>query len=111
MNRVLITGPTGFIGRHCLQRLAAEDCEVHAVSRKATGTVARIHWHTADLRRSSEARNLIRAVRPSHLLHLAWEATPRTYSQSPQNLCWLHASLALVSAFGEIGGSRFVGAG
>jgi len=111
MNRVLITGPTGFIGRHCLQRLAVEDCEVHAVSRNAADATSRIHWHTADLRSSSEARDLIRAVRPSHILHLGWEVTPRVYSQSPQNLRWLHASLALVSAFGEIGGSRFVGAG
>jgi len=112
MRRVLITGPTGFIGRHCLDRLLTEDCEIHAVSRHRNASGGdRVRWHEADLRELAEARGLIAAVRPSHLLHLAWEATPRIYAASPENLRWLQAGLAIVAAFGEAGGERFLGAG
>src|SRR5207249_536052 len=71
----------------------------------------RVRWHAADLREPAEARRLVVAVRPSHLLHLAWEATPRVYSGSPENLRWLAAGAAMLAAFGEAGGARFVGAG
>jgi len=109
---VLITGPTGFIGRHCLDRLLIEDCEIHAVNRHGSASGGdRVRWHKADLRRPAEARGLVAAIRPSHLLHLAWEATPRIYSGSPENLRWLQAGLAMVAAFGDAGGQRFVGAG
>lgn len=117
MSIVLITGPTGFLGRHCLDRLLSEDCEIHAVSRHphASGGHAqggeRVRWHAADLREPAAVRRLIDAIRPSHLLHLAWEATPRIYSGSPDNLRWLEAGLAMVAAFGDSGGRRFVGAG
>jgi nucleoside-diphosphate-sugar epimerase len=112
MSVVLVTGPTGFIGHHCLDRLLSEDCEIHAVSRhRGASDGDRVHWHAADLREPAEARALIATVRPSHLLHLAWEATPRIYSGSPENLRWLQASLAMVAAFGEAGGRCFVGAG
>lgn len=111
MIRVLITGPSGFLGRHCLDRLLREECEIHAVSRAGRASGERVHWHAADLREPTEARRLIAAIRPSHLLHLAWEATPRVYGGSPENLRWLEAGVALLAAFGETGGARFVGAG
>jgi nucleoside-diphosphate-sugar epimerase len=114
---VLVTGATGFIGRHCLARLLSEDCEIHAVSRHPGASRSsapqgeRVRWHEADLRDPAAARGLIFAIRPSHLLHLAWEATPRIYSLSPENLRWLEAGVAMIAAFGEAGGRRFVGAG
>jgi nucleoside-diphosphate-sugar epimerase len=54
---------------------------------------------------------MVEAVRPSHLLHLAWITTPDRYRYAPENLDWLEASLALLRAFGEHGGRRFVGVG
>lgn len=112
MKRVLITGPSGFIGQHCVQRLLAEDCEIHAVNRRGAGnTDPRVNWHATDLCDAAASRTLIEAVRPSHLLHLAWEATPRLYNQSPENFKWLRAGIEMASAFGEIGGTRFVGVG
>jgi nucleoside-diphosphate-sugar epimerase len=90
----------------------SEDCEIHAVSRRRHAPGGdRVCWHEADLHEPADACGLIAAIRPSHLLHLAWEATPRIYSGSPENLRWLRAGLAMVAAFGEAGGQRFVGAG
>jgi nucleoside-diphosphate-sugar epimerase len=110
--RVLITGASGFIGTHCLHRLTAEDCDIHAVNRTGNGAGGRrVTWHAADLRDPAQAVNLIDAVRPTHLLHGAWVATPRVYANSPENADWLQASLAMAWAFGRAGGARFVGVG
>lgn len=113
MRRLLITGPTGFIGAHCLARLLASDFEeIDAVNRGGTGPGGdRVRWHAADLRDPVAAAALIHQVRPTHVLHGAWIATPGVYWQARENLDWLAASLALIRAFGETAGQRFVGVG
>ena len=110
--RVLLTGASGFIGTHCLRLLMAQDCEIHAVSRGGQATSgSRVRWHAADLRDPAQAADLIGSVRPTHLLHAAWVATPRVYAQSPENADWLRAGQAMAEAFGRTGGIRFVGVG
>jgi nucleoside-diphosphate-sugar epimerase len=112
MKRVLVTGPSGFIGTHCLRRLAREDCEIHAVNRSGRGDLsAGVTWHAADLRDANAVLPLIAKVRPTHLLHGAWIATPRLYGHSPENVAWLQSTIALADAFGAHGGARFVGIG
>jgi nucleoside-diphosphate-sugar epimerase len=112
MMRVLVTGPSGFIGAHCLRRLRGEDCEIHAVNRAGIGeTNARVTWHAGDLREAAQSVALIARIRPTHLLHCAWVATPRVYGHSPENADWLQSSAALAFAFGAHGGVRFVGVG
>jgi nucleoside-diphosphate-sugar epimerase len=109
---VLATGSSGFLGRYCVAELARQGFCIHAVSRRDPGVTARgIVWHAVDLRSDGAARKLIATLRPTHLLHLAWIATPGLYSSAPDNLDWLDASLALVRAFGEHGGRRLVGVG
>jgi len=108
----LLTGATGFIGSACLNCLVRGDSDIHAVNRKGRGPFeGRVAWHAAELRDPDSARALIAAVRPTHLLHTAWIATPGVYMSSPQNSAWLEAGAALVRAFGEAGGRRFVGIG
>jgi nucleoside-diphosphate-sugar epimerase len=112
MMRVLITGPSGFIGSHCLRRLLAENCEIHAVNRAgAGGHGGRVTWHSADLRDAAQAVALVAKIQPTHLLHCAWVATPRVYAHSPENAHWLQSGIALAFAFGVHGGIRFVGVG
>jgi nucleoside-diphosphate-sugar epimerase len=112
MKRVLVTGPSGFIGTHCMRRLAEEDCEIHAVNRSGRGEPgAGITWHAADLRDVNAVLPLIAKIQPTHLLHAAWVATPRFYSQSPENVAWLQSTIALAEAFGTHGGARFIGIG
>ena len=50
-------------------------------------------------------------VRPTHLLHLAWDTTPRVYWTSADNLRWVQTSLDLIQAFVCLGGRRIVFAG
>ena len=109
---VLLTGGTGFIGSHCLARLVREGCVIHAVNRRGAGPFSdRVTWHAADLRNPVEAYDVVQHVRPSHLMHSAWIAVPGLFWRSPENVNWLEGGLALLHAFGEIGGRRFVGVG
>jgi len=109
---VFATGGSGFLGRHCLEALVRHGFRVHAVSRTRRDPAADgITWHLLDLHVREAVEQLMRSLRPSHLLHLAWITTPNHYRYAPENLDWLEASFALLRAFGEQGGQRFVGVG
>lgn len=110
MKRVLVTGASGFIGRHTLAALAARDFEVHAVSSQPRASAA-ARWHCADLLSAPDIARVMDAVRPTHLLHLAWFAVPGQFWTSPENLRWVQATLEIARAFAERGGLRLVAAG
>ena len=111
MKRVLLTGASGFIGHNCIGPLAARGYEVHAVSSRHVIGDPAATWHHADLLDPSVIPVLVRDVRPTHLLHMAWDATPGKYWTSIDNLRWVASSLALFHAFAESGGKRIVAAG
>lgn len=112
MKRVLITGASGFIGRHCLESLLKKGYEVHAVSSKIREmNDQRIRWHVADLLDTKQISLLIEHVQPSHLLHFAWNVSPSSYRTSPENLRWAISSLELLRSFESNGGKRVVIAG
>jgi nucleoside-diphosphate-sugar epimerase len=68
-------------------------------------------FHEADLLDDGAAAALVADVRPTHLLHLAWVATPATYRDAAENAEWVHASRELIEAFAAAGGTRCVVAG
>jgi nucleoside-diphosphate-sugar epimerase len=100
VRRVLVTGATGFVGRHTLEPLRARGFEVHGVGSS-----------DCDLLAPHAAAELVARLRPTHLLHLAWTAEPGAFWASPENIGHVGASLALVRAFAEAGGRRAVLAG
>jgi dTDP-6-deoxy-L-talose 4-dehydrogenase (NAD+) len=78
--KVLVTGATGFVGRHLVQALLARGCEVRAVARNAE-TAANLPWinavefvsadiHAADLDVSTLTADI------DALVHLAWPGLP-----------------------------------
>ena len=112
MRRVLLTGATGFIGRHCLAPLIASGYEVHAVSFQARKeSSATVQWHQADLLDAQQVNELMKCVQPTDLLHFAWFAVPGRYWTSLENFRWVQASLGLLQAFVQHGGQRVVMAG
>lgn len=111
MKKVLLTGGGGFIGRHCVQLLRALDAEVHVVSRRYAGNFGNVFCHSINLLEGGASRNLIEAVRPTHLLHFAWSTAPGEYWNAADNFQWVGASLELMRAFAEAGGQRVVMAG
>ncbi|MGV7224872.1 MAG: NAD-dependent epimerase/dehydratase family protein [Nitrospinales bacterium] len=113
MKKLLLTGATGFIGRHCLDLLLTEEIfEIHAVSsKKPKSDWLDVHWHQTNLLDSTQVAKLLAQVRPSHLLHFAWHTDPGTCYTSTENIRWVEASLALLRAFSLYGGQRIVVAG
>ena len=107
MKRVLLTGASGFVGRHAARALSASGCEVWAVGR-TNPFCEGVYFQRADLLDREERRHVVAVARASHLLHLAWIADPGIYWRSPMNLDWAAASLDLVKAFHEAGGARAV---
>jgi nucleoside-diphosphate-sugar epimerase len=108
VKRALVTGASGFVGRAAIEALAAAGYEVHAVSR---GRREGANWHTADLLEPRAVPELMRATRPSHLLHLAWTTEHGRYWEDPANVDWVAATRLLLEAFSKADGSRFVLAG
>jgi nucleoside-diphosphate-sugar epimerase len=98
VSRVLVTGATGFIGRHVPALLEGRD-------------VVAVGSREADLLAPGEAERLIDEVRPTHLLHLAWYAEHGRFWSSPRNADWAEATIRLVRAFRAAGGERAVLAG
>jgi nucleoside-diphosphate-sugar epimerase len=112
MKRVLVTGASGFIGRHSLSHLEARGFEVHAVAHKGSLPECRSTvWHRGDLLDSAIIHELLAEVAPTHLLHFAWYAEPGKYQQSEDNLRWCEAGIELVRAFAAAAGKRAVFAG
>ena len=108
--RTLVTGANGLIGRPLLDVLVRAGHEVHGVSR-APQAGDSVHWHRADLLDTRQAIAVVEAVRPTHLVHLAWETSHGEFWAAPSNDRWLCASMALVRAFTQTGGQRFLGVG
>jgi nucleoside-diphosphate-sugar epimerase len=117
VKRVLVTGASGFIGRWSVPPLLERGYEVHALqsaSVRERGACAQLTGaaiHRCDLLDPAAVERLIDAVRPTHLLHFAWIATPKLYWVSAENFSWVAASLHLLRAFHRSGGSRAVVAG
>lgn len=110
MKRVLVTGASGFIGRHALATLLRKNFEVHAVSRRPQ-VAGDVHWHSADLLDPAASSALLKKVRPSHLLHLAWYAEHGKFWTSEINRQWVAGTVALVESFRDAGGRFVVAAG
>jgi len=111
MKKVLITGGSGFIGRHCLPALVASGYEVHAVSLIPEDPLPQIHWHVVDLLNPGEVNDIVSSVKPTHLLHLSWYMVVGKYWTSLENVRWVQASLELLRVFAANGGKRVVMAG
>jgi nucleoside-diphosphate-sugar epimerase len=114
--RVLVSGAGGFIGRWSVPALLRLGYEVHAVlsgkgSREVPEQLQGAKLHFANLLDDLGVDELTREVRPSHLLHFAWIATPGVYWNSEENFRWLAASERLLRSFHAHGGSRVMMAG
>lgn len=97
MKKVIVTGASGFIGRHTLSFLKASGYEALPF-RVTLGSAQR------------DVEQLLE-LRPYGLLHLAWETTPKLFWHSPANFEWHAYSLELLKGFVAAGGKRVVIAG
>jgi dTDP-6-deoxy-L-talose 4-dehydrogenase (NAD+) len=114
--KVLLTGASGFVGKHVLACLHARGVAVKAVARPQSA--ANTAWppgteviQTADLFAEPASWWEEVAAGASRVLHLAWYVEPGVYLRSPRNLDCLAGTLAMAQGCARAGVSRFVGVG
>jgi nucleoside-diphosphate-sugar epimerase len=108
--RILVTGASGFIGRHAVARLLADGHEVSAIAR-APLPISGVTWHSCDLLAPGQGEAIIESVRPDVLLHLGWSTAHGQFWTDPANEDWRRRSLALARVAAEAGTRRIVMAG
>ncbi len=112
MKKILVTGASGFIGRTTLQLLLQQKYEVHAVYyNKTIQNNRNVHWHRTNLINLLDIKHLLELVKPTYLIHLAWDVNPKYYRESATNLTWVQASIEIIKQFNNYGGKRVVFAG
>jgi nucleoside-diphosphate-sugar epimerase len=112
MKRILVTGASGFVGRHVLQQLEPQGFEIHTAGRSLASLLPpSVTHHQCSLLDPETPGSLVSRIQPTHLLHLAWSAEAGSFWHSPLNLKWLSTTVRLFEAFIDCGGRRIVGAG
>lgn len=107
---ILITGASGLIGSALLRSPELfSGRTIHAVARRPTDNTSRdVRWHACDLLAKGTIESVIETIRPTHVIHAAWETTHGQFWGSESNRNWLSASLRLLDAFERNGGERFL---
>ncbi len=114
MKKVLLTGASGFIGRHTITYLVEKGYEVYAVvypNKSDLNESKSVFLYQVDIFNSKERKQLFDSVKPSHLLHFAWYAVPGKYWTSLENFRWVQVSIDILLDFIENNGKRAVLAG
>ncbi len=109
--KVLLTGASGYLGRHVLQALRTQGIPTVCVRHQRAPAAADDDTVVADLLQPGSAHDLVAHTQATHLLHLAWYVEHGQYWHSPRNFDWVQASLRLVDAFCQHGGRHVVVAG
>ena len=109
--KVLVTGASGYLGRHVLQCLRKQGHAVTLLGRSRPAGHEDLPLLHFDLLSGADPGPVLASTGSSHLLHLAWVTDYRTYWSSPLNFRWVDASLRLIEAFCERGGRHVVVAG
>ncbi len=69
--RVLITGVSGFVGRHVVRRLLAEGDQVSAIYWEDSPSVSGVELFEADIRSRGQLERVVARARPEAVIHLA----------------------------------------
>ena len=109
--KLFATGLTGLIGKELWQPLTQAGFEVYALAvEDSLPQVPHIHWLKGNLFDPACIENLMKQIKPTHLLNMAW-ATSGDYQTSNINFDFLRAGIQLLESFAVNGGKRVVFAG
>lgn len=115
MQKILVTGATGFIGHHVIDELLKHNIEIFSVQRSTKSENIfnkRVHViETDDLFSESIEWWETKCIGIDIVLHLAWFTKSREYLDSYENIQCLTGSLNLARAAVLAGVKRFIGIG
>jgi len=112
--KVIVTGASGYIGRHALSPLLDSGCEVYAISRRRD---VDFEWPrgvrvvTLDLFDDAARQKAFADIAAAGLLHLAWYTEHGRFWEARENIAWLSLSIRLLDEFAQSGGQRVVVSG
>lgn len=104
--RILVTGATGFVGGHLLERLVTEDHRLYGLCRRGQWPLDlrhladRVELLQGELTDLARIEAILKQTQPQWIIHLAGYANPaRSYVET--DLCWrdnLHGTRSLYDA-------------
>jgi nucleoside-diphosphate-sugar epimerase len=113
---ILVTGGTGFVGRHVVQHLRQQGHPIRAIVRKGRerdfipgDDYEIIYTGDVFVEKYTWWLDVLKGV--SSIVHLAWYAEPGRYLESDLNVTCLRGTLRLAEAAIDAGVNRFVGVG
>jgi GDP-4-dehydro-6-deoxy-D-mannose reductase len=95
--RVIVTGATGFVGSHLLEFLLTQTgAQVYAAKRRRSDTslpgyTGRVQWLEMDVTDAHNVLSSVKAVRPTHIFHLAAQSFVPTSWKSPVETLTINA--------------------
>jgi nucleoside-diphosphate-sugar epimerase len=90
--KILVTGGSGFIGRHILDQLTPMEHEIFATTTRSKRKLERqfkdLQWCSIDISRPKTYQKLFAQFQPDIVIHLAWRGIPDYSAEICQsNLC------------------------
>lgn len=112
MKKVLVTGASGQLGSRLINYLPTSEFDIYAITSNPSKLKSELPFKRIPLNLLEEDIDpIIQEIAPALLIHLAWETSPTTFWDSPNNARWLAASKSLVKSFRKYGGSKIVVSG
>lgn len=109
MEKILITGGTGFIGKNLHPFLSQLNAEIIILSDRCSyeSGFDNIYLSKCDLMDFNEVKKKLKEIKASHLLHMAWGMSPSDYNLV-SNFDWLKGSMNLLEEFKKNNGRRVI---
>ena len=102
--KVLLTGASGFVGRHVAAELHKRGIPFVTLGRSPVSVG--VQHIECNLLSKPSLETIFENTQATHLIHLAWYAEHGKYWFSPLNIEWAAATSQLLNAFYQIGGEH-----